>query len=149
MWHIFELCIMQPNISISFYIADISDSPNHTDLRKRKNDSVLVVRDGAEFDDDIDTKLFDEIVDMDPLIETYRDEYVKDLSRRLGITDVRLPIAYTLTSLLNPLFGLKPVIVGSGLMSEIQYQNAREGLLRHMQDEFDKTNPPVEHNSDG
>eukprot|EP00956_Cyclotella_meneghiniana_P033656 scaffold98044_cov37-Cyclotella_meneghiniana.AAC.1 len=128
--------------------SDISDSPNHTDLRKRKNDSVLVVRDGAEFTDDVDEKLFDETVDMDPTIETYRDEYVKDLARRLGMDDDRLPAAYTITALLNPMFGLKPAIVGSGLMNETQYQNAREGLLREMQDEFDKKNPPVEHNSD-
>ena len=138
----------KPNISLSFCIADISDSVNHTDLRKRKNDSVLVVRDGAEFGDEVDNKLFDETVEMDPLIETYRDEYVKDLSRRLGINNDRLPVAYSLTALLNPMFGLKPVIVGSGLMNESQYHNACEGLLRDMQDELDKKNPPVEINSD-
>lgn len=149
LWRIYELQIIENHISLSFCIADISDSVNHTDLRKRKNDSVLVVRDGAEFGYEVDNKLFvDDTVEMDPLIETYRDEYVKELSRRLGINNDRLPVACSLTALLNPMFGLKPVIVGSGLMNESQYHNAREGLLQDMQDELDKKNPPVEINSD-
>jgi hypothetical protein len=43
------------------------------------------------------------------------------------------------------MFGLKPVIVGSGLMTSHsqQYESARETILRMMQDELDAKNPPV------
>lgn len=82
-----------------------------------------------------------ELVDMDPVIGIYRDKYVEDLSRRLGINDDRLPGSYTIMTLLNPLFGLKPVIVGSKLMTETQYDHAREGVVRLIQEELDSKNP--------
>jgi hypothetical protein len=84
---------------------------------------------------------YDQVVDMDPLIETYCDEYALDLSRRLQIEDDRLPAAYTFTALLNPMCGCKPVVVGSGLMNARQYENAMEGLVTAVQDELDAKNP--------
>ena len=44
-------------------------------------------------------------------------------------------------TLLNPLFGLKPVIVGSKLMTETQYDHAREAVVRLIQEELDSKNP--------
>ena len=72
---------------------------------------------------------YDEVVAMDSTIVTYRDEYAKDLSRRLGITAEELPAAYAIATLLNPMFGRKPNIVGSGLMTEKQYAKGRDSLL--------------------
>jgi hypothetical protein len=43
-------------------------------------------------------------------------------------------------ALMNPMFGCKPVILGSKLMNDKQYHNAREGLLRAIQDELDSKN---------
>ena len=62
----------------------------------------------------MDVDKVDETADMDPLIETYHDEYVKDLSWHLGINDNRLPPVYTIMALLNPMFAFKPIIVDSG-----------------------------------
>lgn len=101
------------------------------------------MRDGAEFAEGFEAirDKYDEVVDMDPVIGIYRDKYVEDLSRRLGINDDRLPGSYTIMTLLNPLFGLKPVIVGSKLMTETQYDHAREGVVRLIQEELDSKNP--------
>jgi hypothetical protein len=103
-----------------FLPQDISHSGNQTDLRNRKRDGILVMRTDVEFSSEFDEfrEQFDDVVDMDTLIEDYRDFYVKDLSERLGIGSARLPPAYTTPALLNPMFGNKPVIVGSGLMNE-------------------------------
>jgi hypothetical protein len=39
------------------------------------------------------------------------------------------------------LFGLKPVIVGSKLMTETQYDHAREAVVRLIQEELNSKNP--------
>jgi hypothetical protein len=111
----------------------------------------LVVRDGAEFTEgfDVISKQYDETVDMDPLIGIYRDKYVEDLTRRLGVNEDRLPAAYTTMTLLNPLLGLKPVIVGSKLMTEIQYDHAREAIVRLIQEELDSKNPITSSGANG
>jgi hypothetical protein len=63
------------------------------------------------------------------------------LSTRLGINSDRLPPAYTISTLLNPMFGLKPVITGSKLMNEQQYNHAREDVVCSIQTELDRRNP--------
>ena len=80
---------------------------------------------------------------MDPRVEVFREKYVEDLSRRLEINANRLPVAYTRTAPLNPMFGLKPVIVGSKLMTEVQYNHAREDIVRAIQTELDSKNEVV------
>ena len=62
-------------------ITEITDTCNVTDLRNRKPNSVLVVRDGAEFAEGFEAirDKYDEVVDMDPVIGIYRDKYVEDL----------------------------------------------------------------------
>lgn len=123
---------------------DISNS-HIADLRDRKQNSVIVTRDGFEFTNHGKALIqkYDEVVEMDSLVETYRDEYVLDLSRRLGVDEDRLPIAYTFMALLNPMFGCRPVLIGSKLMTPMQYDNARELLVRAIQDELDLKNPIV------
>ena len=80
---------------------------------------------------------------MDPRVEVFRDKYVEDLSHRLEVNVDWLPVAYTRTALLNPMFGLKPVIVGSKLMTEVQYNHAREDIVRAIQTELDSKNEVV------
>ena len=41
------------------------------------------------------------------------------------------------------MFGLKPVIVGSKLMTEVQYNHAREDIVRAIQTELDSKNEVV------
>ncbi len=96
-----------------------------------------------------DTSKYNEVVAMDSTIEVYREFYVKDLSRRLEIDKVRLPVAYTTMAVLNPMFGCEPSITGSRLMTRAQYHRAREALLRMIQDELDKDNPLMIPDSDG
>ena len=64
---------------------------------------------------------------MDPMIEKYRMLYAQDLAKRIGLTN-NLPNALTFSVLLNPLFGLQHRIVGSGLLTEGQYTNAKRGM---------------------
>jgi hypothetical protein len=68
-----------------FLPQDISHSGNQTDLRNRKRDGILVMRTDVEFSSEFDEfrEQFDDVVDMDTLIEDYCDFYVKDLSERL------------------------------------------------------------------
>lgn len=77
--------------------------------------------------------------EMHPFIITYLDEYASDLEARLRVgSDVRrLPVTLAVSALLNPMFGLGPLIIGSGLMTQPQYHNARKILLHMMQDYFD------------
>ena len=84
---------------------------------------------------------YDEVVEMDSTIVTYREEYANDLSRRLGITADELPAAYCISTLMNPMFGRRPNIIGSGLMTEKQYTNGRDNLLSMMQDVYDDLTP--------
>ena len=45
---------------------------------------------------------------------------------------------------MNPMFGRKPNIIGSGLMTERQYNNGRDSLLGLMQDVYDYLTPVFE-----
>jgi hypothetical protein len=62
------------------------------------------------------------ILDMDDVIEKYRCVYANNLENRLGIKKDKLPKALSISTLLNPTFGLLPKIVGSGLMTGDQYR---------------------------
>ena len=77
---------------------------------------------------------YTEVVDMHPVIETYREVYGNDLEERLGLDRDTLPVAMAIGTLLNPVFGIKSKIVGSGLMSPVQFIRARAALLHKMQD---------------
>jgi hypothetical protein len=81
---------------------------------------------------------YSQVIDIDPLIETYRVEYAKDLETRLNLNVTKLPPALAISTLLNPLFGLEATIVGSGLMTEEQYATARNLVIRMLHDIIDK-----------
>ena len=89
------------------------------------------------------TTKYDDVVDMEARVEVFRDKYVEDLSPRLEANANRLPPAHTRTTILNPMFGLKPVIVGSTLMTKVQYNYAREDIVRTIQTELDSKSEVV------
>ena len=64
------------------------------------------------------------------------------------INEERLPESFSIPALLNPLFGTRAKVVGSGLMTSNQYRRARQALLSQMQDHLDKMYPPVCESSD-
>ena len=55
------------------------------------------------------------VEDIEPEIVQYCDIYTADLSERLGLNETQLPNAVSFPTLLNPMFGNKKLIVGSGL----------------------------------
>ncbi len=64
---------------------------------------------------------YSEVVDMDDVMEKYYDTYASKIEERLNLNADKLPIAMSVSTLLNPIFGLQPRIVGCGLMSDRQY----------------------------
>ena len=58
-------------------------------------------------------------------------------------------MALGVATLLNPMFGLKSNVVGSGLMTDDQYDAARNELICELQDIMDETAPPVYSDSSG
>ena len=86
------------------------------------------------------------VVQMDAVIKTYWDIHATDLEDRLGIGQDKLPASLSISTLLNPLLGLKPRIVCSSLMSDCQYSKAKMELLHKMQDILD-TKCPLAHES--
>ena len=103
------------------------------DLRRRGEKSVLVKREGSFLSDD-EERNYSKVVQMEDVIEVYRDTYAKDLEKRLNLNDDKLHKAMSISMLLNPIFGLKPRVVGCGLMSDRQYDRARKDLVQNMQD---------------
>ena len=95
-----------------------------TDLRRRGEKRILVRRDGSFVTDD-DKQNYSEVVDMKDVIEIYRATYANDFEQRLSLKDDKLPTAMSVSTLLNPIFGLKPRIIGCGLMSDRKYDTAR------------------------
>lgn len=127
--------------------VDISHSPSqlHPDLRQRGRKTILVYDPYViEEPTENDSEVYTSWQEMDDCIVTYLQEYAKDLEMRLGVGRkvTRLPIALAVSALLNPMFGLEPLIVGSGLMSSTQYTNARKSLLYMMQDYLDAKEQP-------
>ncbi len=101
---------------------------------------VLVKKARATINPDV-LKNYNTVEVMHPYIERYCNVYTQDLADRLSLNDRHLPDALVTPSLLNPLFGNKKRMVGSGLMSKGQYFKAWQNLLQKMQDILDKNNP--------
>jgi hypothetical protein len=118
------------------------------DLRAHGEKTILVNVGGSELDSDKELDYL-EVIDMDPLIQTFREVYAEDLVERIGLDSRKLPVALGVATLLNPMFGLKSVIVGSGLMTDAQYDAARNELICELQDIMDETAPPVYSDSSG
>ena len=87
--------------------------------------------------------VYSQVIDADPTIEKYREEYANDLEKRLKLNDTKLPPALAVSTLLNPLFGLETKIVGAGLMTQEQYNSARRLVVRMMHDIIDRNSVVV------
>ena len=84
------------------------------------------------------------VMQMDHLIGTYCMVYANDLEEHICIKRYKLPATLGVATLLNSIFGLKPKVVGSGLITEAQYDRARSDLLYQMQGILDEKSPPVD-----
>ena len=104
--------------------ADAVSINQASDLRKRGEKNVLVHRAGVAVEPGV-SRNYLQVEEMHPLIEQYRDLYCDDLKDQLGLEDRKLPVSLTWGVLLNPLFGLEETVVGSGLMSQTQYDSAK------------------------
>jgi hypothetical protein len=107
-----------------------------TDLRSHGENTVLVKKVGSIITGEV-LRNYSCVLDMDDVIEKYRHVYANNLENRLGIKKDKLPEALSISTLLNPTFGLLPKIVGSGLMTGNQYRRARVDLICKMQDILD------------
>jgi hypothetical protein len=112
------------------------------DLRRRSEKTVLVKREGSFLSED-EERNYSEVVQMEDIIEVYRDTYAQDLQKRLNLNDDKLPRALSISTLLNPIFGLKPRVVGCGMMTDRQYDRARKDLVQSMQDILDAASPII------
>ena len=117
------------NIELLIFISDISHMTRSADLHRQGEKTVLVKREGS-FLTDNEERNCSKVVDMKDVIEIYRDTYANDLEKQLNLKDDKLPTAMSVSTLLNPIFGLKPRIVGCGLMSDRQYDQARRDLVQ-------------------
>ena len=76
--------------------------------------------------------------EMEPCIELFRELYAKDMAFRCGLVDEEgdavdhLPTIIGMSCLMNPMYGGETNIVKSGLMTQTQYKNAYEDLMRRM-----------------
>ena len=61
---------------------------------------------------DDEERNYSKVVQMEDVIEVYRDTYAKDLEKRLNLKDDKLHKAMSILTLLNPIFELKPRVVG-------------------------------------
>jgi hypothetical protein len=124
-------------------IADVSHMTRTTDLQSRFEITVLVKRVRSFITDD-EEQNYSEVINMEEVIEKYCDTYAKDLEERLYLQKDKLPTAMAISTLLNPIFGLRPRIVGCGLMCDRQYDQARRDLVRMIQDILDARSPTIE-----
>ena len=122
-------------------VEDVSHMKATKDLRKRGEKTILVKTSATVLSTEANE--YKQVIEMDSTIKEYRKLYSSDLAKRLQLNDPRLPDSLSIPALLNPLFGLKNQIVGSGLMSESQYCAARNHLLNDMQDILDRKQPPA------
>ncbi len=103
------------------------------DLCRRGAKTILVKREGALEDDDVE-KNYVRIETMHPSIAKYQSLYVDDLSQHLGLNETRIKPELTFSILLNPLYGLQKRIEGAGLLTPTQYSRARSDRLECMLD---------------
>jgi hypothetical protein len=108
-------------------VADISHMDRTVDLRRRGDKTILVKKEGALIDPEVDESNYVRVETMHPSIAKYRTLYVDDLSQCLALNKSRLKPELTFSVLLNHLFGLEKRIVGAGLLTKTQYLRAKSG----------------------
>ena len=114
--------------TIAIY-PDVSRTDRVKDLRKRGEKTILVKKSGVEVDPDV-AKNYDKVELMDPMVETYCKLYVEDLAKRVGLDGTYPSPLFTTHVLINPMFGLRSRIVGTGLLTSEQYARGKMSKLR-------------------
>ena len=129
-----DLCLCVILSHAFFCVLDISHAPGYdnSDLRKRGERSVLVYTPELHIPDNGDLEDYSDAMETDPLVAQYQKVYADDLELRLGLKKRKLPTTLSVSALLNPMFGLEPTIVGSGMMTQEQYNNVTSSLLQMM-----------------
>jgi hypothetical protein len=102
-------------------------------LRSHGEKTVLVKKGGSIITVEV-SRNYSCTLDMDDAIEKCCHVYANNLENRLSIKKDKMPEALSISTLLNPTFGLLPKTVGSGLMTGDQYRRARVDLICKMQD---------------
>lgn len=119
-----KLAIQDTSAVTTPIYADISRMDRTKDLRKRGEKTVLIKTAGTNVIAEI-SKNYTRVETMHPLVERYCTLYTEDLKHRVGLNETYLAPSLTIPVLLNPLYGKKSKIVGSGLLSEAEYNRAR------------------------
>jgi hypothetical protein len=101
-------------------LSDISHMSRSVDLHNHGQRTILV-KHGSAIVSNAVAREYSQVIDANPLIVTYCDAYTDDLEARLKLDEDNLPPALSVSSLLNPLFGLEAKIVGLGLMTQDQF----------------------------
>ena len=121
-----KLAIQDTSAATTASYPDVSRMDRIKDLRRRGEKTILLKKSGVEVAPEV-ARSYDKVELMNPAVQKYCLLYCKNLSERLGLNESSLPPAYTNHVLVNPLFGSKQKIVGSGLLAEGQYIRARRG----------------------
>ncbi len=95
------------------------------DLHNRGQRNILVKHGSAIVSDTVARK-YSQVIDANLLIVTYPDAYADDLEACLKLDKDKLPPALSVSTLLNPHFGLEAKIVGLELMTQDQYTASRK-----------------------
>ena len=103
---------------------DISRFDGTRDLRQRGHKSVLVKKSRTAVSQS-DAQKYSRVEVMDSCVEKYCKLYTEDLTHRLQLDASNLPPALSRHVILNPIFGPKTRIIGSGLMSDTQHYRGR------------------------
>jgi hypothetical protein len=104
----------------------------------------MVITPGMTAPQSICNEVGNRFEDMDEMIQIYRREYPKDLSRRLGLDQEHLP------PILHNSCAPKSYVwsqaynhgTATELMTESQYDEAQNYIIKLIQDELDFSNPP-------
>ncbi len=83
-------------------VADVSHMDCTVDLLEREDKTILIKRNGAQIDDDVE-KNYVRVETMHLLIAKYQLLCADDLSQYLGLNETRLKPELTISILLNPL----------------------------------------------
>ena len=86
--------------------------------------TVLVKRSGVTVTPETSAN-YTKVEVMDPMVQKYCDLYSADLAERLGLNSTILPHYLSVGILLNPLLGKKECVVACGLLTDVQYETAR------------------------
>lgn len=119
-----KMAIQSTTAPTTAMYADVSRMDRTVDVRKRGDKTVLVKRSGVTVTPETSAN-YTKVEVMDPMVQKYCDLYSADLAERLGLNSTILPHYLSVGILLNPLLGKKECVVACGLLTDVQYETAR------------------------